>query len=483
MAELLPTLLDLAQTNGGTLAHRLTERLRSQIAGGRLPAGHRLPSSRAMASSLGISRNTVVEAITQLAAAGYLVRSKNRRPEVAAGAARLSSRPQEKAQDDRPSPRLSSWARTLPDGLWPPAYPQRPAAFRPGLADEREFPFEAWGRCLRHAARRPHGGADLAANDPALCEALLAHLSAHRCLRPSADQILILPTAQAAIALVAKVLMEPGERAWIESPGYGGAAAALRAAGSDVVGVPMADGGLVLDRKTAPPRLVFVTPSHQYPTGTLMPIARRLELLRFTERVGAVVVEDDYDGDFHFDGRPVVPLAGLDAEARVFHVGTFSKVMTAGIRAGYVVVPRPFVEAFRAAQRHLGLLVPMGIQAALAEFIGRGAFLSHIRRMTALYRRRRDHLVEALATVGGSTLSVAVPPGGMQLLARCDPRMDDVALCRRLQAAGVTARPLADMLDHPSDERGLFLGFAAWREEEISAGTSILGMVLSDMDG
>lgn len=478
--DILPALLDMSRTEPGSLTRRLTERLRSLIADGRLATGYRLPSSRALAAALGISRNTVIPVIEQLTAEGYLTLSRNRPPVVSAGGRlRKPHLSKASASPSRIQPRMSSWARGLAMSGWPPVYPERPRAFRPGLSDEREFPNEIWGRCLRHAAGRPLGSGDLATNDPLLREVLLAHLTTHRGLRAEPDQIVILPTAQAAVTLVAKVVVEPGDVAWIESPGYGGAVAALRAAGAEVVGVPLDRNGLRPPGDGTAPRIVFVTPSHQYPTGGLMPVGRRLELLRSAERMGAAIVEDDYDGDFHFEGRPVAALAGIDVGATVFYVGTFSKVMAAGIRVGYVVVPKPLVAAFAAAQRHLGLLVPTGIQAALAEFIGRGAYLSHIRRMTRLYRERRNRLVAALATEAGSSLSVDVPAGGMQLLARCDPSLDDVAICRDLLDAGVTARPLSEMLYHRTDQRGLFLGFAAWQEEEIAAGAAVVGRVLT----
>lgn len=474
MHDLLSGLLDLSPRREKTLARQLTDQLRALITGGRLKAGQKLPSSRTLARALGISRNTVVQAVGQLEAEGYLAISRSRRPVVGDSIA-SATLPSGRDTRTHPTFRLSSWAQHLPGAAWPPAYHGRPRPFQPGLADEREFPRQIWSRCLRHAALRAPRPAERVPNDRALQRALLKHLADHRGVRAQPCQIIILPTAQAGIALVAKILTRAGDTAWIESPGYGGAFAALRAAGANVVGIPVDTDGLRLAARGHVPRIIFVTPSHQYPTGCLMPIGRRLDLLQFASRAGSAIVEDDYDSEFHYDGRPVAALAGLDPSARVFYLGTFSKVMTADIRVGYLVVPETLVEIFELAQRNLGLLVDMTTQAALEEFIKRGAYSSHIRRMTRLYRSRRDRLVQALTSEAGRHLSLDVPAGGMQLLVRCRPSVDDVKLSQRLGDAGVFTRPLSEMLYHRSSQRGLFLGFGAWNDAEIDAGARILG--------
>ncbi len=474
MSDLLPELLGSIRDSEGSLTQRLTDRLRALIVEGYLPAGHKIPSSRALALKLGVSRNTVVIAVDQLVAEGYLTVSQSRRPIVATSASLASGNRRDRARPIQArKSSVSQWARGLTLSTWS-TEANRPRAFRPGLADERSFPHEVWGRCFRHAVRRP-STSYLAANDPALCEVLQAYLASNRGIHARAGQILILPSAQAALSLIAKVMIEAGDAAWIESPGYVGAYAALRAAGAKVVGVPIDAHGLRFDVRSNAPRIIFVTPSHQYPTGVLMPVGRRQELLRYASRIGAAIIEDDYDGDFHYEGRPVPALSGLDPEALVFYVGTFSKAMSAGVRVGYVVVPNALLDAFAMAQRHLGLMVPSSIQSALEEFIGRGAYLAHIRRMTRLYRDRRDFLIEALTSAGRAGLKIQAPPGGMQLLARCDPSIDDVALARRMEASGVSVRPLSEMLYHASRERGLFLGFAAWDRTEIAAGAEIIG--------
>ena len=209
-----------------------------------------------------------------------------------------------------------------------------------------------------------------------------------------------------------------------------------------------------------------------------MPINRRQQLLAFAASVGAAIIEDDYDSEFHYDGRPVAALQGLDDSGSVFYVGTFSKSMFAEVRAGYAIVPGNLVEVFEKAQRHSGQVVPAPLQHALAEFIADGHFAAHIRKMNRLYRGRRDHLVQALGAAAGDALKIVPPAGGMQLLAYLDPRRDDVDIADRLAKAGVTARPLSPHFTGEITDRGLLFGFAAWNEKEIDAGAAIVGRVM-----
>ena len=479
IADLLPGMLHLSPSSDQTLLGQLTSQLRSLITSGRLTPGQRLLSSRHLAQSLNVSRNTVSSAIEQLAAEGYLSSSPGRRPVVTAGLSLVVSTRQPITKDPRTyRHRVSPWARSLHHANWPPVYKGRPRPFQPGLADEREFPHDVWGRCLRRAAGSALLRGDRSHNHPALQEALLQHLAEHRGITAEPSQIIIVPSAQAGIALIAKVMVDAGDLAWVESPGYGGAFVALQGAGAVVAGVPIDNLGIAVGGRKDPPRLIFVTPSHQYPTGRLMPVGRRLELLRYANSVGASIIEDDYDGEFHYEARPVSALQGLASSTRIFYLGTFSKSMFADIRIGYIVVPEGLVETFELAQRHMGLLAVVTIQDALAEFILAGAYLAHVRRMTRLYKGRRDRMLQALASEAGDQLTIDVPAGGMQLLARCRTLLNDHQLSALLLNAGVVARPLSSLFFHKSKEQGLFLGFAAWNEKEIDHAARILGRIV-----
>jgi len=280
---------------------------------------------------------------------------------------------------------------------------------------------------------------------------------------------MILPSAQAALTLIATVLISPGDDVWVEDPGYPGAVAAFRASGARVTGIGLDEQGMQRMPGLAAPKLIFMTPSHQHPTGRLMSLARRSEFLSLSRPGKTLIVEDDYDGEFHYDSRPVPALQGLDAHGRVFYVGTFSKAMTSDIRLGYLVAPPTLVRTLEVAQRHVGLIAASHVQEALAEFIADGHFLAHLRRMRRLYRARRDHLVEELERRLGGILSVEVPPGGIQLVARLNRGRTDRVAAKRLVAAGVETRALSSLAVGRPRDHGLLLGFAAWRESEISA--------------
>ncbi len=478
MRDPLTGLIDLDRSAGG-LTRQLCAQVRALVATGRVSPGDRLPSSRVLADHLAVSRNTVSAAIDQLAAEGYLDTSRGRRPRIvdALAPSLISRAPVQRSSRVRGHP-LSAWARRIARSEWPFTREGRPRPFLPGVPDAREFPHAVWARCLRRAAR--HGGARGFAphNRPALQAALIGHLRAHRGVDAEARQVVITPSAQAAIELVARVILNTGDVAWLESPGYGGARVALEAAGAQVRGVMVDENGLMPRGRPDRPRLIFVTPSHQYPTGRLMPIGRRLELLRFATSVGAAIVEDDYDSEFHYDGRPVAALQGLDGSGRVVYVGTFSKSMLADLRVGYAVVPDGVVETFERAQRHTGHVVPAVVQDALSEFIGDGTYAAHVRRVTRIYRARRDRLVQALLSEVGDALVIEPPAGGMQMLVRCRARRDDRKVVAALADAGVTARPLSMHFIGRPPERGLFLGFAAWNEREIDAGARVIGTVV-----
>jgi GntR family transcriptional regulator/MocR family aminotransferase len=485
MPSLLSGTIDLkfAPQDSGRLTRQIYDRLRTAILSGALPQGYRLPSSRVLAADLKVARNTVSSAIDQLAVEGYVVVAHGRRPVVAAVektqliAADVSAHPGSGAI------RISHWARQVSRSDRHFTNDGRSLPFAPGLADAREFPHEVWARCLRRAARGRHLPGHAGVNHPALRSALLRHLVEHRGVKAEARRLIITSSAQAAIELISRVILNVGDLAWIESPGYGGARVAIEATGARVKGITLDRSGLRLAGRADRPRLIFCTPSHQYPTGRLMPIKRRQELLAFAAEAGAAIIEDDYDSEFHFDGRPVVALQGLDTSGNVFYVGTFSKSMLPDIRVGYAIVPDPLVETFERVQRHTSQLVTGATQAALAEFIGDGDFATHIRRMTRIYRGRRDHLARVLASAAGDRLAITPPAGGMQLLARLEPGSDDVRLVADLARIGITARPLSRHFTGRVTEHGLFLGFAAWNEAEIDAGAEVIGETLARKRG
>lgn len=477
--DMISTLIDLNRAAGEGLVARLTSQLRSLIVSGSLDKGRALPSSRGLASDLGVSRNTVTYAFEQLAAEGYLEASRGRRPVVTFGGGERIEGP--RAVTSRPrsgKPRLSPWASRLKQTDWPMSYQAPLKPLRPGHGDFREFPNDVWARCLRRSAVRAAKRDLGSVNRTRLREALAHYLATSRGVRATAEQILILPSAQAALTLIAATLITPGDEVWVEDPGYPGATAAFRASGARVTGIGLDGQGMQRMPGLPPPTLIFMTPSHQHPTGRLMSLSRRTEFLGLSRPDKAWIVEDDYDGEFHYDSRPVPALQGLDAHGRVFYVGTFSKAMTSDIRLGYLVAPPALASTLEIAQRHIGLIAASHVQEALAEFIADGHFLAHLRRMRRLYHARRDHLVEGLQRHLGDVITVEVPSGGIQLVARLKRGRADQAAVKRLVEAGVETRALSSLaLGRPRDH-GLLLGFAAWRESEISAAVRTMASCL-----
>ncbi|RXN86310.1 PLP-dependent aminotransferase family protein [Achromobacter aloeverae] len=524
--------LTLTRAGGISLQRQICDQLRDAALQGRLQSGQQLPSTRELAAALGVARNTVADALAQLAMEGFLDIRQGRRPMVtalrtlgddthgapggrpptgsraarASGSALAPTAAASASSSPSTSPRPSRWAAALASSDWP--FRQEPSGvpLAPGMADPREFPHDLWARCLRGGARRADARDTADLNRQPLRQALLAHLVRERGVRAQAHQLFFTPSAQAALDLCARLVLDRGDAAWMESPGYGGARAALLNAGAALRGMAVDGEGMVLpdgawqedglpftedggpSKKTGappgkdsrPPKAIFVTPSHQYPTGVLMSAARRQALLDLARRAGAAILEDDYDSEFHYDGRPVAALQGLDADGRVFYVGTFAKAMISDIRVGYAVVPQAYAASFVLAQRQTGQIVAPSLQAGLAMFIERGHFSAHIRRMNRVYRERRDHLVDLLRRRLGKLLQVETPPGGMQVLATFTGGQDDTDVVRRLAAAGVSARPLSRHYVGTPIRHGLFLGFAAWRAEEMAAAVDRLEAALHE---
>ena len=459
------------------LYRRLHGALRDAILAGRLSPGERLPSSRDLSRRLGCSRNTVTEAYGLLTAEGYL--------EGRVGAGSYVSRAfAEGWVRDHPAlprqqrevgpPRLSRTGRVLlqmgsgdgPETDAPHLDPVGP--------DPLAFPFGTWARALARAWRRPDPDHAFRGNPMGyrpLREAVADYLRKVRALGCSADQVMITSGAQHALDLIARLLLDPGDRVWIEDPSYRGARAALAAAGAQAVCVPVDDDGFDAARaaEMAPQaRAALVTPSHQFPLGVTMSLTRRMKLLEWAAAGERWIVEDDYDSEFRYTGRPIPALQGLDRAWRVIYVGSFSKAMFPGLRLGYLVLPPGLVEAFRAARQLLDGHTATVSQLALAEFIADGHFPAHLRRMRALYGRRREIMLHHLRMRLAPFL--AGPPGeaGMHLLAHLHEGLDDRAIARRAADAGIACQAISDFHAGPQRRHGLVLGFGTIDENAIA---------------
>jgi GntR family transcriptional regulator/MocR family aminotransferase len=315
-----------------------------------------------------------------------------------------------------------------------------------------------------------------------LREALAAHLAVARGVQCQADQIIIVAGAQAGFDLAARLLLNPGDLAWIEEPGYFGARYAFQNAGIQLalVRVNSKEGLEVLAGKTEFPqaRLAIVTPSHQFPTGVTMSLAQRLALLEWANQTGAWIIEDDYDSEFRFGGRPLEALQGLDKGRHVLYVGTFSKVLFPALRLGYLVVPPALVDAFLKLRRFVDTQPPILDQMVVAEFIEEGHFLRHIRRMRQIYKSRRDVLVEMLQSQLRGLIGVSKPEAGMHLVGWLAPGMDDQQVAKQAAAKGLEVVPISSLSLLPPTRAGLMLGYAAVDEKKIRVGVSTLSEIL-----
>ncbi len=497
-AAVLPISLDRAADD--PLHRQLYEQLRETILTGRLQAGSRLPATRTLARDLDISRNTVTAAFDQLLAEGYL------EGRVGAGTFVTSELPEETLSvlggpgagglgrsdplnDLKPSPRQRGLSRrgTQLAGLRR-RRTRRGLAFAPGVPELRNFPFDIWARLMARAWRRPP--MDLMANtEPAgympLRRTIAEYVRTARGVRCEVEQVIIVSGAQQAIGLAAHVLLDEGDRALVEDPGYPGIRGALLAAGVKVVPVPVDAEGLDIatgEAKAPDARFVCVAPSHQYPLGVTMSLARRLALLDWAQRVDGWIIEDDYDSEYRYSGKPLAALQGLDRDNRVVYVGSFSKTMFPSLRLGYLIVPPDLTDSFRFARAALDDHPSTVAQPALTAFIEDGYFAAHLRRMRKLYATRQDLLVAAAQEHMGDLLTVGKAEAGMHLLARQKPvmtvRMDDIQATRRAEAAGITVSPLSSFYHEYPAQQGLMLGYAAVDEEEIPKAAAKLAEAL-----
>ena len=460
--------------------------LREAVLEGRLAPGSRIPSSRTLAATLGVSRPTVVSALEQLAAEGFIETRVGSGTYVAKGLVQGGLRPADVTALGQDV--LSLRAREV-IGL-PPLTAARDLgskAFHTGFPALGQFPLREWTE-VAATAWRSLSATDLDYPDPMgyrpLREAIAGHLAIVRGVKADPGQVMIVAGSQQALGLVAQAVTDPGDEAWVEDPGYPGARRAFVAAGLAVRPVPVDAEGIDLDyaqRSHPTARLVHVTPSHQYPLGVRMSVARRLALVAWAEKHGAWILEDDYDSEFRYAGRPLAPLYAMVDSGRVIHVGTFSKVLFAGIRLGYMVVPRGLVDAFRTLRGFHDRGSPVLSQAALAAFMREGRYQRHIRRMRSLYAQRRDDLLRILAAEAGRVLRVSPPDAGLHLVAHLPPGVSDLEVARVAEGLGVHTLPISRMAELPQREGALALGFAGVTSEEMTEGARALRVALAQV--
>src|SRR6266566_6724711 len=450
----------LDTTSSIPLYRQLYDRLRLAILTGQLATGTRLPATRTLAGQLGVSRNTVYLAYRQLLAEVYIDSKVGHGTSVARVTPETlltlpsTSQGRRSVQDDTSRSRVSqrgmNMARLPPlPRSKVPSEPGKSPAFRAGVPALDLFPYQIWAqmvtRRVRHSLQSASDNQDPAGYRP-LRESIAAHLGVTRGVRCTADQIIVVSGAQAALDLAARILLDPGDMAWIEEPGYPGARGALGGAGAQLVPIPVKEDGLdVREGRTRCPRarLAYVTPSHQFPLGVTMSLAQRLALLEWASQADAWILEDDYDSEYRFSGRPLEALQGLDRTNHVIYLGTFSKVLFPALRLGYLVVPPDLTDVFVAVRLFVDMHCPVLEQSVLAAFINEGHFARHIRRMRLLYSERQAALVNLVEQELAGLLDIQPAAAGMHLIGWLPWGWDDRQVARAAASASVDVSPLS----------------------------------------
>jgi GntR family transcriptional regulator/MocR family aminotransferase len=472
--------LEIDDDDALTLYQQIYGRLRRLILSGGLRPGARLPSTRMLAGDLGVSRTTTEQAYGRLLAEGYLDRRTGDGTYVA------QLRRPTAAEGNQRKPHRSTLSRRG-EGIGTASACREPdlvRAFSAGLPSVADFPLALWHRLLARRSRL--SGRDLLgygdpAGYPSLREAVAAYLNAARGVVCRPEQVVILTSSQQALDLAARLLLDPDDSAWLEEPGYLGARTALRGAGAKIVPVPVDANGLDVAAGCARApgaRLAYVTPTHQYPTGVTMSLERRLALLSWASRASSWIVEDDYDSEFRYGSHPIAAIQGLDRGSRVIYVGTFSKVLFPSIRIAYAVLPDDLVSAFVNARTQLDGHTSQLPQAVLADFITEGHFGAHLRRMRAIYRGRRDVLLESVDRELRGLLKIGSSEAGLQVAAYLPGEQNDEKISRRAASVGIELPPLSRYALGRNPETGFLLGYSGLVPLAIREGVRRLATVL-----
>jgi GntR family transcriptional regulator / MocR family aminotransferase len=456
--------------------------MRQAILSGALRAGERLPSTRDLAEQLGISRTVVLLAYEQLLAEGFVNGRGGSGTYASEGLARNAA----SAARKQARVRLSRFGNAVTDSMGTVDTPlPRPVAprynFIYGRSDLDTFPFALWRRLLLRQARKGSTrqfdyGSALGNTD--LRAAICAHLRRSRAVVCDPSEVIVVNGSQQALDLVMRVLVDPGDPVAIEDPHYDGICEALRAAGARLRPVPVDREGLNPARLPEDARMVFVTPSHQYPTGAILPLERRMALLKWARRRNAVIVEDDYDGEFQYDGRPLESLQGLDREGRIVYIGTFSQTVFPALRIGYLIAPASLVPAFTAAKWLSDLHSATLEQQTLAEFISGGMYERHLRRLRRRNTARRAALLEAVKRYLGDRVELTGEGAGAQVVLWPRKRVAEEAVVAAAAKKGVGIYGIAHCFLRKGSRPGFLLGYARLTEREIREGIRLLGEVL-----
>ena len=483
-------------TQRAPLYRQIYEAIRRAILNGEFESGMQLPATRLLAKQLDVSRMTVINAYEQLFAEGYLEGKPGAGTFVASEIPEdllqisTTGKKNKTAENGREKVKISKFAERLTETNRRVSRFQvstNSVPFKNGLTAVSEFPFDIWEkiavRVYRQSRYKISGYGEAAGYCP-LREAVAAHFSASRGVHCAIEQIFITNGAQQALDLIGRVLLETGDKVWIEDPCYQEALGVFRAVGANIIPVAVDAEGFNLSlaaRKSDAAKLVYITPSHQYPTGVTMSLARRLSLLEWARKTSAWIIEDDYNSEFRYSGRPLASLQNLDNFERVIYVGTFSKTIFPALRLGCMVVPKNMIEIFAAARSLCDCHSPIFEQAILAGFIAEGHFARHLRRMRTLYEKRQNILVEEAEKNLGGLLKISKTDSGMHLIGWLAEGFDEIEVAEKAAENGLNLTPLSSYCVENRLPPGVILGYTGFDEKQIRQGIGKLKQVLESM--
>lgn len=472
---------------------QIYEAVRTAILSGKLISGTRLPASRVLAKQLSVSRITVVNAFEQLLAEGYL------EGKIGAGTFVASQIPEELLQishtekknelskDSMKNLRFSAFAERLNKTKNQTSRFQNslnPIPFRNGLTAVDEFPFDIWEKIAVRVYRQSRykiSGYGEAEGYPHLRQAVAVHFASSRGIHCDIEQIFITNGAQQALDLIVRVLLEKDDKIWIEDPCYREAYSIFYSNGANIIPVPINSEGFNLseaESQNEPAKLVYITPSHQYPTGVTMSLARRLSLLEWARKNNSWIIEDDYNSEFRYAGRPLASLQNLDNFGRVIYVGTFSKTIFPALRLGCLIVPKNLVEIFKMARAICDWHSPIFEQAILADFIAEGHFARHLRRMRTIYEKRQYFLITEIEKELNGILKVSKSPSGMHLIGWLEKGLDDREVAKKAAENGLSLSPLSSYCLKSKLNSGVILGYTGFNEKQIKNGVKKIKEIL-----
>jgi GntR family transcriptional regulator / MocR family aminotransferase len=473
-----------------TISAQVCTALRDLILAGSLRAGQRLLATRTLAKDLGTARATVIEAFEQLVSEGLL--------ESRTGAGTFVSQALDTERPIGPvsDTRATTVKRVTVSRLMAAAsdrfvhrLPHLPRAFTTAMPDFDAFPMAQWARIAskhwRSARQFALGYGDAQRYRP-LRQAIAAHLRADRGIACDWQQVFIVSVAQQGFQLIASTLLDPGDRVWFENPGAIGARNSFILHGAELVPVPVDDDGLDVTRgKALAPefKAVFVTPAHQQPLGCKMSLERRFALLQAAEEADAWIIEDDWDGELCFAGRPLPTLRGIDSAGRVIYVGTFSKSMSPSLRLGFLLAPPPLVPTFETALEAFSPGVPTSLQAIVADFIDEGLFATHIRRMRKIYAEKSELLISAARRQLSPWLQIQPTNTGLHTVGLLRGGLNGEDVSARAASRGLTVAPISRFCMTPIDSEGVVLGYGGISHRQIVAGVAELAAVLEQCTG